>query len=92
MEKMKHIDGYGPSTEDTEKLNEIVTWLTDHGYRGMMLVHKDSIGVSWCNEQSADDVRHTFINSLGYIMNEKPNIATNMALGMQMALRQIAEA
>lgn len=92
MAKMKHMDGYGPSAEDTKKLNEIVTWLTDHGYHGMMLVHKDGIGVSFCNEQSAADVRHTIINSLGHIVDDKPDIATNMMLGMRMALKQIAEA
>ena len=91
MEEMKHNDGVAPSSEDTTKLNEIVTWLTDHEFRGMMLVHKDGVGVSWCNERSADDIRHTFINSLGHIVSEKPEIAADMVQGMDMALQQIAE-
>lgn len=38
--EMKHQDGYAPSAEDTEKLNEIMTWLDNNGYKGIVLIHK----------------------------------------------------
>lgn len=68
---MKHMDGYAPSAEDTKKLNEIVTWLVDNGYSGIMLVHKGDIGVSWVSEPDADSVRHTLINSIGHILDRR---------------------
>lgn len=89
METMKHQDGFAPSAEDTKKLNEIVTWLTEHGFRGIMLIHKDDIGVSWVHENSADNIRHTFINSLGHIVQESEGAAVNLMQGMAMALNQI---
>ena len=89
MENMKHQDGYKPSAEDTSKLNEFVTWLSDHGYRGVMFVHKDDVGVSFCNEESADDIRHTFVNSIGHIMDESEEAAFNLFDGMRMAVTQI---
>ena len=89
MEEMKHMDGYAPSAEDTKKLNEIVTWLVDNGYSGIMLVHKGDIGVSWVSEPDADSVRHTLINSIGHILDESTEAAVNLMGGMSMAVDQI---
>lgn len=89
MEEMKHMDGYAPSAEDTKKLNEIVTWLVDNGYSGIMLVHKGDIGVSWVSEPDADSVRHTLINSIGHILDESTEAAVNLIGGMSMAVDQI---
>ena len=89
MEKMKHMDGYAPSAEDTKKLNEIVTWLVDNGYNGIMLVHKGDIGVSWVSEPDADSVRHTLINSIGHILDESTEAAANLIGGMSMVVDQI---
>lgn len=91
MEKMKHQDGFAPSVEDTSKLNKIVTWLTDHGFHGILLIHKDNVGVSWMNEESADKIRHDFINALGHIAKESPDSAVALVRGMAMALNQIEE-
>lgn len=82
MEKMKHQDGYAPSAEDTAKLNEIVTWLVDHGYGGIMLVHKGAVGVSWVSEPDAEAVRHTLINSIGHILEESRDVAADLASGI----------
>ena len=46
MEEMKHLDGFAPSAEDTAKLNEFVTWLVEHGFQGIVMIHKGDIGVS----------------------------------------------
>ena len=89
MEKMKHQDGVAPSAEDTAKLNEFVTWLNDHGYQGMLLVHKGDVGVSWYHEKNADSTRHTFINSLGHILDEDKSAAIALYEGMQLAVEQI---
>lgn len=86
---MKHMDGYAPSAEDTKKLNEIVTWLVDNGYGGIMLVHKGDIGVSWVSEPDADSVRHTLINSIGHILDESTDAAVNLIGGMSMVVDQI---
>ena len=40
MEEMKHLDGFAPSAEDTAKLNEFVTWLVEHGFQGIVMIHK----------------------------------------------------
>lgn len=91
MEKMKHLDGYAPSEEDTKKLNEMVTWLVEHGYQGIMLVHKGDIGVSWVNEKSGDSMRHTFVNSLGHIVDESAKAARILMDGMVATIKQICE-
>lgn len=85
MEKMKHQDGYAPSAEDTAKLNEIVTWLVDHGYEGLVLIHKGDVGISWCRESSADDIRHVLINSIAHIADESFEIAADLAKGVLLA-------
>lgn len=89
MEKMKHQDGYAPSAEDTAKLNEIVTWLVDHGYNGIMLVHKGDVGVSWVSEPDAEAVRHTLIKSIGHILEESRDVATGLAKGVLLAAQQM---
>ena len=90
MEQMKHQNGFAPSAEDTAKLNEIVTWLTDHGYRGIMLVHKGDIGVSWVKEKKGPDaIRHDLINSLGHILDEDEAVATDFARGIILAAEQL---
>ena len=89
MEKMKHIGGYAPSKEDTAKLNEIVTWLTEHGYQGFVMIHKGNVGISWLNEGSADDIRHTLINSLGHILDADKEAGIDLAKGITMASEQI---
>lgn len=89
MEQIKHQDGYAPSAEDTEKLNELVTWLVDHGFSGIMLIHKGDIGVSWVSEKDADSIRHTLINSLGHILEENEKVATDFVQGMALAVDQI---
>lgn len=91
MEQMKHQDGVAPAAEDTVKLNEIITWLNDHGYRGMLLVHKGDVGISWYHEKNADDTRHTFINALGHIFVENRKAAEDLMLGMVLAVKQIQE-
>ena len=91
MEKMKHQDGYAPSEEDTKKLNEMATWLVEHGYQGIMLVHKGDIGVSWVNEKSGDSMRHTFVNSLSHIVEESSKAAKILINGMLGAIKQICE-
>lgn len=82
MEKMKHLNGYAPSAEDTAKLNEIVTWLVDHGYEGLVLIHKGDVGVSWVSEPDAEAVRHTLINSIGHILEESRDVATDLVSGI----------
>lgn len=91
MEQMKHQDGFAPSAEDTAKLNEIVTWLTEHGYKGMMLIHnKDGVGISWVREDSgADAIRNDLINALGHIYDEDANAATDLAKGIILAAAQL---
>ena len=89
MTKMKHQDGFAPSAEDTAKLNEIVGWLEDHGFHGIVLIHKDDIGVSWVNEEGADEIRHNLINSLGHICNENVEVAMEFLKGMVLAVNQI---
>ncbi len=91
MEKMKHQDGVTPSAEDTAKLNEIVTWLVDHGFKGVLLVHKEDVGVSWVHEKDADAFRHLLINSLGHILEESEEAATAFLKGMVLAVKQIQE-
>lgn len=93
MAKMEHQDGYAPSTEDTEKLNEITTWLEDHGFRGIMLLHKDDIGVSWVKEKGGPETFcHDFINALGHISQDSPELAAALVNGMAMALHKIVSA
>lgn len=85
------MDGYAPSAEDTAKLNEYVTWLSEHGYKGLILIHKDDIGVSWCCELSADDIRHDLINAIGHIADEPVEMAAGLAKGVLLAAQQIKE-
>lgn len=91
MEQMKHQDGFAPSAEDTAKLNEIVTWLTEHGYKGMMLIHnKDGVGISWVMEDSgAEAIRHDLINALGHICEEDVDTAKDLANGIILAATQL---
>lgn len=86
---MKHQDGYGPSAEETRKLNEIVSWLEDNGYHGMIMIHKGEIAVSWANVEDAEDVRHSIVNSLGHIVEESEETAVAIAHGMMNAVKQI---
>lgn len=86
---MKHQDGYAPSEEETKKLNEIVSWLEDNGYHGMMMIHKGEIGVSWANVEDAEEVRHSIVNSISHIAEESEDTAAAIALGMIMALNLI---
>lgn len=87
--EMKHQDGYAPSAEDTAKLNEIMTWLDDNGYKGIVLIHKGDIGVSWMNETDAESIRHDFINALGHIADDSEDLAVALVRGMSMAVGQI---
>lgn len=87
--EMKHQDGYAPSAEDTAKLNEIMTWLDDNGYKGIVLIHKGDIGVSWMNETDAEAIRHDFINALGHIADDSEDLAVALVHGMSMAVGQI---
>ena len=89
MAKMKHQDGYAPSAEETKKLNEIVSWLEDNGYRGIMMIHKGEIAVAWANVEDAEEVRHSIINSLGHIVEESEEAAVAIAHGMMKAVKQI---
>lgn len=82
MEKMKHQDGYAPSAEDTAKLNEIVTWLVDHGYGGIVLVHKGDVGVSWMSEPDEEAARHLLMNSISHIAKESKEAARILLRGM----------
>jgi len=86
---MKSQDGYAPSAEDTTKLNEIVTWLVDNGFHGMMLIHKGDVGTSWVRVKDADEVRVVLINSLGHIMAESEDAAIALVQGMAMAVEEI---
>ena len=89
MAKMKHQDGYAPSAEETKKLNEIVSWLEDNGYRGIMTIHKGGIAVSWTNVEDAEEVRHSIINFLGLVVAESEEAAVAIVHGMMKALKQI---
>lgn len=89
MAKMKHQDGYAPSAEETKKLNEIVSWLEDNGYHGMMMIHKGEIAVSWANVKDAEEVRHSIVNSISHIVEESKDTAVAIAHGMIMALNSI---
>lgn len=89
MAKMKHQDGYAPSAEETKKLNEIVSWLEDNGYHGMMMIHKGEIAVSWANVEDAEEVRHSIVNSISHIVEESEDTAVSIAHGMMKALEQI---
>ncbi len=89
METMKHLDGHAPSAGDTVKLNEIVTWLVDHGYSGMMLVHKGDVGVSWLSEPDPAAVRHLLINSVGHILNESRDAATDLIQGILLVADEV---
>lgn len=91
MAKMKHQDGYAPSAEETKKLNEIVSWLEDNGYHGMMIIHKGEIAVSWASVEDAEEVRHSIVNSLGHIVDESQETAVAIAHGMMKAVKQIQE-
>lgn len=91
MTKMKHLDGYAPSAEETKKLNEIVSWLEDNGYHGMMMIHKGEIAVSWAKVEDAEEVRHSIVNSLGHIVVESEDTAVVIAHGMMKAVKQIQE-
>lgn len=62
--EMKHQDGYAPSAEDTAKLNEIMTWLDNNGYKGIVLIHKGDIGVSWMNETDAEAIGREVLRRL----------------------------
>ena len=86
---MKHQDGYAPSAEETKKLNEIVSWLEDNGYHGIMMIHKGEIAVSWANAEDAEEVRHSIINSINHIAEESEDTAVAIALGMIEVVKQI---
>ena len=91
--EMKHQDGFAPSAEETAKLNEVATWLEDHGYQGIMLLHKGDIGVSWVqDDKGAEGYRKTIINSLGHILAESKEAAMALLKGMAIAISQIIEA
>lgn len=87
--EMKHQDGYAPSAEETAKLNEIMTWLVDNGYHGIVIINKGDVGVSWVNETNAEAIRHDFINSIGHIAAEDEDTAVALVHGMSMAVGQI---
>lgn len=91
MAKMKHQDGYGPSAEETKKLNEIVSWIEDNGFHGMMMIHKGEIAVSWANVEGAEEVRHSIVNSISHIVEESEDTAVAIALGMMEAVKQIQQ-
>lgn len=82
MEKMKHQDGYALSAEDTDKINGMMTWLVDHGYNGIMLVHKGDVGVSWMSEPDEEAVRHLLMNSISHIAKESKEAARILLRGM----------
>lgn len=86
---MKHQDGFSPSAEEVAKLEEFITWLVDNGFHGIMLINKGDIGVSWVNENDANQIRHDFINAIGHIYNESSDAAVALVNGMAMALNQI---
>ncbi|MBQ6958109.1 MAG: hypothetical protein IJP77_06090 [Bacteroidales bacterium] len=89
MAKMKHLDGYAPSAKETKKLNKIVSWLKDNGYRGIMMIQKGEIAVSWTNIEDSEEVRHSIINFLGHVAEESEEAAVAIAHGMMKALKQI---
>lgn len=92
MAEMKHQDGYAPSAEETKKLNEIISWLEDNGYNGIMLIHKGEVGISWANVKDAEEVRHSIVNSLGHIVEENQETAISIIRGMAAAISQIQNA
>jgi hypothetical protein len=89
MENMKPQGGYAPSEEDSAKINEFVTWIVGHGYNGIMLIHKQDVGVSWMNVKNAEEIRHMLINSLSHIADEDESAAVTFVQGMVMAVNQI---
>lgn len=85
--EMKHQDGVAPSAEDTAKLNEMATWLDEHGYHGVVLLRKGDIGVSWVNEdQGADGIRKTIVNSIAHLFDESEEAAKELIKGMIMVI------
>lgn len=82
MEKMKRQDGHALSAEDTAQINGMMTWLADHGYNGIMLVHKGDAGVFWMSEPDAEAVRHLLMNSVGHIAKESKEAARILLRGM----------
>ena len=89
MEQMKHQGGVAPSAEDTAKLNEFVTWLTDHGFTGVILVRKGDVGVSWVHEEDAKSIRHLLIKSIESIFMEDEKAAMDLVKGMVGAIAQM---
>ena len=43
---MKVQDGYQPSEEEKNKINEFVTYLEEHGYEGIMMISKEAENVT----------------------------------------------
>ena len=88
---MKHQDGYKPSEEETKKIAELVTYLEERGYKGIVMVNKGDVGVSWVNIEDANNVRHIIMNSLAHIAQESEDTAAEIAGGIILAANQITE-
>lgn len=83
--EMKHQDGYKPSSEETAKLNEIMSWLVNNGYHGIVIIYKGDTAVSWLHAEDAEEIRHALINSASHIFRESPSAGMDFAKGVCMA-------
>lgn len=92
MDQIKHQDGKRLSAEDTAKLNEISTWLSDHGYHGFMFINNGDVGVTWLDEKSSDAIRHDIISAVSHLALESEEAAVMFVLGMVMAIKQLKKA
>ena len=91
MAKMKALDGYQPSEEDEKKINDFVTYLEEHGYKGIMIISKEGVGVSWAKIKNDESVCHLLINSISHIASDNEGAAVELAGGIILAAKQLTE-
>lgn len=84
-EKIKHQNGVAPSPDDEKKLNEFASWLKERGFKGVMFLNKDNIGVSWV-AGSENSIFNCFANSLDAIAREDAEITRHLLRALQMII------
>ena len=84
-EKIKHQNGVAPSPDDEKKLNEFASWLKERGFKGVMFLNKDNVGVSWITG-SETSIFNCFANSLDAIANEDAEITRHLLRALQMTI------
>lgn len=91
MAEMTVQDGYQPSEEEKNKINEFVTYLEEHGYEGIMMISKEEVGVSWAKIKNDESVRHLLINSISHIASDDEDAAVELARGIILAAKRLTE-